>query len=82
MNRQSRTYVDNTVNSTDGSDLESATTCSSLPPTTTPITVFPCTVPCEPRVSLPHTLLGIFHLLFTPSLLNIISEQTNLYASK
>ena len=44
-----------------------------------PTTVHPCTVPCEPTVPLSHTLLGIFHLLFTPALINMIAEQTNVY---
>ena len=46
-----------------------------------PTTFLPCTIPCKPTVPLSHTLLGIFHFLFTPALINMIAEQTNLYAT-
>ena len=45
-----------------------------------PTIVLPCTVPCETTAPLSHTLLGIFHLLFTPALINMITEQTNVNA--
>ena len=45
-----------------------------------PPSVFPCTVLREPTVPLSHTLLGIFHLLFTPALISMIAEQTYVYA--
>ena len=58
-------------------DFESAKTALT---DDSPTTVLSCTVPCEPTVPLSHTLLGIFHLLFIPALINTIAEQTNVYA--
>ena len=58
-------------------DIESGKTCLT---NDSPPSVLPCTVPCEPTVPLSHTLLGIFHLLFTPVLISMIAEQTNVYA--
>ena len=50
--------------------------------TTSPIITHPCTIPCGPKVALHHTCLGIFQLFFTSSLLNLIADQTNLYAQQ
>ena len=47
---------------------------------TSPISVIPCTEFVGPKVPLPHTFLDIFRLLFTTSLLELITQQTNLYA--
>ena len=58
-------------------DIESGKTCLT---NDSPPSVLPCTVPCEPTVPLSDTLLGIFHLLFTPVLISMIAEQTNVYA--
>ena len=49
---------------------------------TSPISVIPCTEPVGPNVPLRHTFLDIFHLLFTTSLLEVITQQTNLYAKQ
>ena len=61
--------------------LYTSTTTITITPYT-PTTPLPCTVPCEPTVTLPSTPLGVFHLLFIPTLINIICEQSNLYAQQ
>ena len=36
----------------------------------------------EPRVNFPPTVLGVFHLFFTTTLIASIVEQTNMYAKQ
>ena len=42
----------------------------------------PCTETCGPNVSLPPSPLGLFRLLFTPYLIQLIVDNTNLYAEQ
>ena len=48
----------------------------------TPITVESFTKTPGPKQSIPQTAKEIFHLFFTPTLLELIVEQTNKYAAE
>ena len=56
---------------------------SPIPPPPPPtIAVVPCTETCGPNVSLPPSPLGLFRLLFTPYLIQLIFDNMNLYAEQ
>ena len=56
---------------------------SPIPPPPTPtIALVPCTETCGPKVTLPPSALGLFRLLFTPYLIQLIADNTNLYAEQ
>ena len=47
-----------------------------------PITVKSCTVPCGPAIPLPTNLHALFQVFFTPALLSLICNESNLFAKQ
>ena len=61
---------------------QNSSSASSWSSNTSPIIVQPFSRPVGPAVALSACILELFKIFFTPELINLIVEQTNLYASQ